>query len=151
VFKYHCLYGYRKSTSYLTLILSTSRFWGDFGRRKFFVLQWSWIGFGETPHTIRWHAVAPYIQQSTRIGSVDGIWRVLGAFLLLFWGTAATIRHGLFFYIQIIPFSPTFVSLFRLKICRIFVFDCWKVPAVLLCVLVDVLSVFFQSTGIFWA
>jgi hypothetical protein len=56
-----------------------------------------------------------------------------------------------FFAIRIIPFSPTFASLLRLKLCRIFVFDCWKVPVMLLCVLVDVLLVFFQSAGVFLA
>ena len=62
------------------------------------------------------------------------------AFLVYFGGTAVQIRRR-FFYIQIIPFSPTLASLFCLKICRIFVFDCWKVPTVLLCVLVDVLLI----------
>jgi hypothetical protein len=62
------------------------------------------------------------------------------AFLVYFGGTAVQIRRR-FFYIQIIPFSPTLASLFCLKISRKFVFDCWKVPTVLLCVLVDVLLI----------
>jgi hypothetical protein len=54
------------------------------------------------------------------------------------------------FFIEIIPFSPTFASLFRLKLCSKFVFDCWKVRAVLLYVLVEVLLFVFQSTGVFF-
>ena len=56
----------------------------------------------------------------------------------MFWGTAVTIRRRSFFSIGIVPFSPPFASWFCFKLCIIFVFDCWKVRAVLLCVLVDV-------------
>ena len=49
------------------------------------------------------------------------------------------------------PILTHFASWFRLKLCRIFVFGCWKVRAVLLCVLVDFLLVVFQSTGVFFA
>ena len=63
-------------------------------------------------------------------------------------------RHdpsSVLFSFRIIPFSPTFASLFRLKLCRIFVFDCWKVCAVLICVLVDVLLVVFSIYSVFFA
>jgi len=63
------------------------------------------------PPCHRMDAIAPYLQQSTRIGSADGMWWVLAAFLVLFWGTFVTIRRRSFPPIQIIPFSPTFVSL----------------------------------------
>ena len=122
-----------------------------FSRRKFFVLHGSWIWVRWDPPCHRMDAVAPYIQQSTRIGSVDGIWRVLVAFLVLFLGMAVTIRRRSTFVIWITPFSPTFASLFRLQLCSIFVFDCWKVRALLLRVLVDVLFVNFQSTVVFFA
>ena len=92
-----------------------------------------------------------YIHQSTPIGSAARIWGVLAAFLVLFWGTTVAIRRRSFFFIRIITFWPTFATLFPLKLCSKFVFDCWKVRAVLLCVLVDVLLIVFQSTGLFFA
>jgi hypothetical protein len=122
-----------------------------FDRLKFVILQRSWIWVRWDPPCHPMDAVAPYIQQSTPIGSSDGIWWVLAAFLVLFWHTAVTIRPWSFVFIENIPFSPTFASLFRLQLCSIFVVDCWKVRAVLLSVLIDALLVLFQFTGVFFA
>jgi hypothetical protein len=68
---------------------------------------------------------------------------------VLFLGTAVTMHRLSFFSIRIIPLSPTFASLFCFQLCRIFVFDCWKVLAILLCFLVHVVLVVFQSPWAF--
>ena len=94
-----------------------------FGRRKFFVLQRSWVVARRDPQCNRMDAVAPYIQQSTRIGSVDVIWWVLAPFLVLFWGTAVTIRRRSFFHFKLSHSHPLlplcFVSNFAEYSCLI--------------------------------